>query len=67
MKSYENASLSPKERAQALLAELSPEEKLAQLQCFYARKPDLEPVDAECPNGIGQISPLCFRLADSLQ
>lgn len=33
MERYQNSSLSPAERAEDLLAKLSPEEKLAQTQC----------------------------------
>lgn len=52
---YENASLSPEERAKDLLARLTPEEKLAQLQCMMAvGDPALTLGSFE--HGVGEIS-----------
>ena len=35
MKDYKDTALSPKERAQALLADMSLDEKMAQVNCLF--------------------------------
>ena len=67
MKNYMDASLSPKERAELLLNELSLDEKLAQLAGVFAFKGMEERMAAFMPNGIGQVSTLEFRSRDSLE
>ena len=66
MQDYMNAELSPRKRAELLLAELSLDEKLAQLAGVFAFKGMEERMKAFMPNGIGQISTLEFRSRDSL-
>lgn len=52
---YQNPSLSAEERADDLLARMSPEEKLGQIQCCQLMGGDLA---TENPCGVGQISAL---------
>jgi len=60
--------LSAHERAVALLALLSPDEKLAQLTGWLPpRQVTDEEIRSKCPNGIGQISTLEVRSMDSLE
>ncbi len=63
-KEYLNTALTPEDRAEALLREMSPEEKLAQVQCifpFFAGWDDYEKIARDTPWGIGQISTLQMR------
>ena len=56
METYMNTNLTPRQRAQALLAQLSMEEKIAQLGCVFPRGiGDLEAMEAS-KWGIGQVS-----------
>lgn len=64
-KHYMDQSLSPRERAELLLAEMSLEEKLAQLTGMYAVQGREDRMAAFLVNGIGQLSTLEFRHCDS--
>ena len=61
---YRDASLSPEERTEDLLAQMTLDEKLAQLQCHFFAHGDLQ---KDTRYGIGQISTLEFRQALSLE
>ena len=62
METYMNTNLTPRQRAQALLAQLSMEEKIAQLGCVFPRGiGDLEAMEAS-KWGIGQVSCLEMRM-----
>lgn len=66
-KTYLNAALSPEERAELLLRELTPAEKLAQLtgiMAIWGRENRMAPF---LENGIGQISTLDFRNRDTYE
>ena len=65
---YLEATLSPEIRAEALITEMSIEEKMGQLVCFFPRKPgDSKEIEAEYPQGVGQISCLEMRSLDTLE
>ena len=55
MEKYQNAALSPQERAEDLLAKLSTEEKMAQVQCWLWGHGDGEEI---LKHGIGHVSTL---------
>lgn len=61
---YRDASLSPEERTEDLLAQMTLDEKLAQLQCHFYAHGDLQ---KDTRYGIGQVSTLEFRQALSLE
>lgn len=62
MNDYMNTSLSPAERADLLLAQMSPEEKLSQLICFLPpQKGAYEALEKDYPQGAGHISCLQMR------
>ena len=61
---YRDASLSPEERTEDLLAQMTLDEKLAQLQCHFYAHGDLQ---KDTRYGIGQVSTLEFRQALSLK
>ena len=66
---WKNESLRPGERAQALLRELSLDEKMAQLGCvfpFGEQAQDFDWLKAQTPCGIGQISTLEMRRLETL-
>ncbi|MDO4284768.1 MAG: glycoside hydrolase family 3 N-terminal domain-containing protein [Eubacteriales bacterium] len=68
-KVYEDREKSPGERAQALLAELSLEEKMAQLSCIFPfgeNYQDMDQLAEEMPYGIGQVSTLEMRRIETL-
>ena len=69
MKEWLNPETAPEKRASLLLAELSDEEKLTQLQCLFARIPDDGLIAESCPLGVGDVSALrmreCLTLADA--
>lgn len=64
MEKYLNPALSPEERAQDLLEKLSLEEKMGQINCFFAEHEDVEKAAAY---GIGQVSTLEARQMTSLE
>ena len=61
MEPYLDTNLSAEERARLLLADLSLEEKMAQVAGVFAMKGYEEQLSAFMRNGIGQISTLFFR------
>ena len=66
---WKNETLRPEERAQALLRELSLDEKMAQLGCvfpFGEQAQDFDWLKAQTPCGIGQISTLEMRRLETL-
>ncbi len=70
MKSYENRELSPEQRAEDLLSQLSLEEKLAQLGCIFPFddiRNDFEELSRRTPLGIGEVSTLEMRRIETLE
>ena len=66
---WKNETLRPEEMAQALLRELSLDEKMAQLGCvfpFGEQAQDFDWLKAQTPCGIGQISTLEMRRLETL-
>lgn len=69
-KQYQDISKTPRERAAALLAELSMEEKMAQVNCMFPfgeNYDDMEKIAADTPFGIGEVSTLEMRRIGSLE
>ena len=67
---WKNETLRPSVRAQALLQELSLDEKMAQLGCvfpFGEQAQDFDWLKAQTPCGIGQISTLEMRRIETLE
>ena len=67
---WKNETLRPEERAQALLRELSLDEKMAQLGCIFPfgeQAQDFDWLKAQTPFGIGQISTLEMRRIETLK
>ena len=68
MKEYMNKNLSPARRAELLLAELGPEEKLSQLICFMPiQKGACDELRQKYPQGAGHISCLQMRGLKTLE
>ena len=67
MTDYMNTSLSPRERAEALLKDLSLDEKMAQIAGIFAIRGMEERMSLYLKNGIGQISTLEFRSCDTVE
>ena len=70
MDTYMNAAWPPEKRASALLAELSLEEKLAQVQGIFPLGESAyrwESIRASVPNGIGHVSTLEMRCMETLE
>ncbi len=68
MKEYMNTNLSPARRAELLLAELGPEEKLSQLICFMPiQKGACDELRQKYPQGAGHISCLQMRGLKTLE
>ncbi len=62
MKTYENIKLSPEERAKALLDELSLDEKMAQINCYwFGREGSTNGHEDDIKYGIGVVSCLEMR------
>lgn len=61
MEKYLDKSLSPKERAEDLLAKMTPEEKLAQTQCVLVPEAKVDLAKGFLTAGIGEISTLDVR------
>lgn len=61
MSHYMDTTLSPKERAQSLLAEMSLPEKMAQIVGVFAVRGTEDMLRTQLPNGIGELSTLFFR------
>ena len=64
MEKYLDTTLTSEERAQDLLGKLSLEEKMGQVNCFFAEHEDIEKAAAY---GIGQVSTLEVRQITSLE
>ncbi len=67
---YENTNLTPEERAEYLLKELSLEEKMAQVNCVFPFDSvcrDFAYIAKETPYGIGQVSTLEMRRMETLE
>ena len=65
---YQNPELPPEKRAEDLLSRLSIREKLAQLVCVLPQNaPVTEELRAKLKDGIGEVSTLEFRSAESLE
>ncbi len=69
-KKYQDPSLQPSQRAQALLEELTLSEKVAQLNCIFPFHPyvyDFEQMEQSMPYGIGQVSTLEMRRMETVE
>lgn len=67
---YQDRGRSPEERARQLLADLSLEEKMAQVNCIFPfgeKYDDLEQISAGTPFGIGEVSTLEMRRIETLE
>ena len=64
---YMDTTLSSEARARLLLAELTYEEKVAQLTGYMPARDDFEAVKVHCTHGIGHISTLEMRRMTSLE
>lgn len=67
---YSDRTLSPKKRAEALLEEMSLEEKMAQVNCIFPfgeDYTDYESIRESMPFGIGQVSTLEMRRIGTLE
>lgn len=68
MNDYQNPNLCPEDRAKSLLAQLSLEEKMAQVVCCFPRRlGDTQNTLAEYPTGAGHVSTLEMRMLTSLE
>ena len=70
LKPWTNETLSPKERAEALLKDLSLDEKMAQVDCvfpFGELAQDMDWIAAQTPYGVGQVSTLEVRRIGTLE
>ncbi len=67
MSAYQDITLSPEERAKDLLSQLSLEEKLAQINCYFADKPGSYEKLENIPEGVGHVSTLNFRSVASVK
>lgn len=68
MEKYLDKNIAPTERAKALIKELSIDEKMAQINCYFYNPyiPNRKSIEEECPSGIGVVSALEFRNIDDL-
>ena len=69
-KQYLDGNKTPEERAKLLLAELSLDEKMAQVGCifpFLDGYTDMEKISAAAPFGIGEVSTLEMRRIETLE
>lgn len=64
---YRNTALSARERAKALLSEMSPEEKMGQVNCYFAVPGQCGTLTEEFPCGVGVVSALEMRGLDTLE
>jgi len=71
MESYMDKSLSPRERAKLLLAEMTLDEKMAQVNCAFPYSTDLDTAlkmaQYKAPNGAGHASCLQMRNLETLE
>ena len=69
-KTYMDTALQPEERAQALLKEMSLEEKVAQINCVFPWEQicyDFDLISAGTQHGIGEVSTLEMRRMETLE
>lgn len=69
-KDYDDVNKTPRERAAALLAELSLEEKMAQVNCIFPfgeSYDNMEGIAKSAPFGIGEVSTLEMRRIETLE
>lgn len=64
---YMDISLGEKERAKRLLAQMTVEEKMAQLTCYFPQKMEFSALEREYPHGAGAVSALEMRKLTSLE
>ena len=67
---YMDASFSPRQRAEALLQELTLDEKMAQINCIFPFDKmylDYESIAQSVPDGIGEVSTLEMRRIETLE
>ena len=70
METYPDQTKTPEERAEALLKDLSLDEKMAQVGCvfpFGEKAQDMDWIAAQTPTGIGQVSTLEMRRIETLE
>ena len=67
MNEYLDTTLTPRQRAELLLQEMSLEEKMAQVTGVFAKQGKEDRLEAFLSHGIGQVSTLEFRAIDSLE
>lgn len=70
LKLWTNETLSPEERAEALLKDMSLDEKMAQVGCvfpFGELAQDMDWISTQTPCGIGQVSTLEVRRIEMLE
>lgn len=63
---YKDASLLPEERAEDLLARMSLDEKMGQVNCLFPYGDNWDVVEKDMEHGIGQVSTLDVRVIKSL-
>lgn len=64
---YENSTISSEERAKDLLARMSLEEKMGQVNCYFISHPGEYEGLKEFPYGVGEVSALQMRLQETLE
>ena len=67
MEPYLNTALSPKERAEDLLARMSLDEKMGQVNCLFPYNDNWDVIEKEAEHGIGEVSTLMVREIESLE
>lgn len=60
-------SLGAKERAKQLLAQMTAEEKMAQITCYFPQEMEFSALEREYPHGVGAVSTLEMRKLTSLE
>lgn len=66
MKSYKDSTLTPRQRAELLLKELTLEEKFGQINCYFYQ-PTAKSPEEEFPYGVGVVSALEMRAHERLE
>ena len=64
---YLDSALTPETRAELLLEEMSVQEKMSQLNCYFPRELEFSDLPAAFPQGVGQVSCLQIRALDTLE
>jgi beta-glucosidase len=68
MNRYLDRSLAPEVRAEELLKQMSLEEKMGQIVCYFPRKlSEYEELEKNYPHGVGTVSALEMRALDTLE